>query len=338
MINEKKIKKQQCILDGKMAQYKEGVKSWYSMTKEERTYTNPDTGNSWLLPIESDPEWYGLTEEELKLCQEIEITTKRKKGKSRQHVAFMNNNYEHVIMLELGFSNKRREQMHNLDWVVKVMTECLKDTFEDYLGKIEVSPKGLIHGHFLVATNEHLEVREITRNGRKQMQVLNVRNLKEYWYGLTDKNGQPTRYGIYDMILIQNKETWNINTCTNYILKTLNTVENYITKNEEEAPTYAENVDLEFVRQVNARSIITKRDTPYTRWVKDYKAENRYIKDMARTFDYYFWEAHTWASKETWREWARLNLDTTYKMPNGALKRLFPKDFKLIEQYTYLHY
>lgn len=320
-----------------MAAYKEAKKEWYKHSQEERTYTS-ESGLSWIMPISEDPTYYGLTQEELDLCEEIEQTTKKKKGTSRQHVAFMNNNYDHVIMLELGFSNARREQMHNLNWVVKVMTEILKDTFEDYLGKIEVSPKGLIHGHFIVASNEHLMTREITRNGRKQTQVLNVKGLKEYWYGDTDKNGQPTRYGIYDMILIENKESWNLNTCTNYVLKTLNTIENYITKNEEETPIYEENVNLDFVREVNARSIIVKRDTPFMKWIKDYKAENKYLKELAKAFDYYFWENNTFSSKETWRNWARQNLQKTYLMPDGTSKKLFPNGFKLIEQHTYLHY
>lgn len=338
MINhEKKLKKQQCLLEGKMAAYKEATKEWYSQSKEDRTYTS-DSGLSWVLPITEDPRYYGLTEEELQLCQEIETQTKKKKGTSRQHVAFMNNNYDHVIMLELGFSNAKREQMHNLDWIVKTMTEALKDTFEDYLGKIEVSPKGLIHGHFIVATNEHLNTREITRNGRKQTQVLNVKKLKETWYGETDINGQPTKYGIYDMILIENKETWNMNTCTNYVLKTLNTIENYITKNEEESPTYQENVDLDFVREVNSRSIIVKRNTPFTKWLKDYKEENRYIKAKAKVFDTQFWDSNKFSSKETWREWARQNIDATYKLANGEVKRIFENDFKLVEQNNYLHY
>lgn len=329
MIEEtRKQQKQQLILDNKFSDYRKAKKEWYSLTKDERTFTT-ENGSHFVMELSKNPEDYGLTQEELNLCIAIDKGNKKKKRESRTHIHFMHKKYDYLGFLTLTFSDKRRNQMNNIQWIRNVMTNTLNLCFEDYIGKLEVSPNGKIHGHFIVAWNssEEPKTRDIKRGNCTNKLVINFEKLTKNWYGTKDKNGQPTKYGIYDLILIKADTYKDLNKCSNYVFKTLNSMESYIDKSTEENENFEDFVNIAFVSEVNSMNTFCKRNTPYTRWIKAYREQNKEIRDLCRVFDNTFFENNRYNGPEVFRQWADYHKNDTLK---DDLK-LFKKDFKLVE-------
>lgn len=262
------------------------------------------------------------------LCDRIIKSTKSKKRCCRNHAAFMIQKYDNIGFLELGYSNAARNKS-TLDTKKKIICRILDQCFEDYYGMPEISPNGKLHFHFIVAWNGNLTEDDLFVSKRNGHDVVLVKYplLQQLWYGENkfdlDGNKQPSKYGIYDLVLVTNTRE-STNKISNYVLKNLNTMDSYILKYEEiELDTV---IDDELLFQVNNSNIIVKRDTPYQRWNKAYKEQKKQIKSLCRVFDTPFYELHKYDSYKTFQDWAmqhRGDKITEYLT-------LLPNDFELI--------
>ena len=306
-MNLHKLEKAELIRSGKFEKFRDIKKDQYAAGYE------PD----------KDPKTYGLTEEEKALCDSLEKSTKRKKCNFRKHAWFMHQYYDNVGLLTLGYSNKQRDA-NTFDWKREQLTEILKQCFCDFIGKFEISPSGKLHAHLIVAWNGEVTTREIFRDGHVNLQVLNKHDLTDLWFGTSDPFGQPTKNGIYDLMLVPNDRTES-NMSVNYAMKSLNTMESYIQKDEQ--IDFHDMIDEELVFQVNTSNIITARGTPFQEWNKARTLQDKDIKRKCRVFDSPFYEAHKWQPMTVFREWATRHKDDllTPKL------RLFEEDFKLVD-------
>lgn len=315
-MNLQKEEKEQLIKNGKYNDYKLARKEVY---------------NAGDIPTD-DPAAYDLTEEELDLIKRIEKSTKRKKQDFRRHAYFMSEYYDNIGLLTLSYSDKALD-ISTLETKKERLTEILKSCFGDYIGKFEISPNGRLHFHAIVGWNGFVITREIYRDGHKNLLVMNKNDLTEQWYGKEKKgekwteehSGQPTKYGIYDLILIPNTKT-DRDKATNYSMKSLNSMESYIQKDEQ--IDYQNKVDDELIFAVNTSNILTARNTPYQRFKKAQDEQDRLIKRKARTFDASFYEEHKFGRKKDFRDWAEDNAD----MALTDYLNLFENDFKIVKE------
>lgn len=313
-MTEYELKKQELIRKGVFERFKQLKKDQWSEGFE---------------PTE-DPKYYGVDDEGMKLLNALELSTKRKKADFRQHAKFMSDFYDNLGLLTLGYSDLTRDSS-SLDSKRHTVTQILRTCFDDFIGKFEISPNGKLHIHLLVAWNGKADtfIRYTQdEKGEKHTNTLVKKfDLQDLWYGETDKNGQPTKYGIYDLILID-KNKHSTDKTANYTLKALNTMESYITKDEQ---IDIENlIDEELVLQVNHSNIITARNTPYQAWKKARNEQDRYIKKSARVFETSFYDAHKFDRKSVFREWAEENKYTNISAHPGEHIDLFGDEFKLI--------
>lgn len=277
-----------------------------------------------LIPSD-DPKFYLLTEYELELSKCIDKSTKKKKQENRLHAYFMHEFYDNIGFLTLTLSDKCIK--YKYESIRQIASRILDACFDDYIGKFEISPKGRLHGHFITAWNGHCETfiakRKNTKGIRTTYTMVKKQDLQDLRYG-SNKTKQPSKYGIYDLIYID-KDNLELKKISNYSLKSLNTMESYITKNDE--LTFNNLVDEDLIIQVNKSNIMTKRNTPYQNWKKARKEQDNLIKRKARTFDTYFYDKNKYNSKEVFRQRAKDN--SKEKLTDYLM--LFEDDFKLIE-------
>lgn len=276
--------------------------------------------------MSDDPNDYGLSELELDLLKRLEKSTKRKKSDFRRHAYFMSDYYDNIGLLTLTYSDKALT-LSNLETKKQQLTTILKFCFQDYIGKYEISPAGRLHFHAIVAWYGPVKTRPVYRNNRKNEQVINKSDLQELWYGEDDGTGQPTRYGVYDLVLVQNTKS-DKDKATNYAMKSLNTMESYIQKDEE--IEHNQFVDEELVYAVNTSNIITARGTPYQSFKNAQDTQDKEIKRKARVFDTPYYEKNKWNGKKVFREWALDNKTTNIALKKGEHIDLIGNDFKLI--------
>ena len=290
-----------------------------------------DQWNNNEIPTEN-PSFYNVTEEEKELLDALEKSTKRTKANFRKHVSFMSDFYDNIALLTLSFSDKA---LDNSTFKTKrtIVRRILDVCFEDFIGLFEISPNGRLHAHFIVAWNGKVETFVCNRYDEKKKKwfaniLAKKQDLQDLWYGEKLDNGQPSKYGIYDLVIIDktNESTKKI---ANYTTKTLNTMESYITKEEE--IDFLNIIDDELVVQVNTANIITRRNTPYQKWNNDRNEQDKEIKRKARVFETSFYNENKFKSKKIFREWAIKNKDT--KATNYL--RLFENDFELVEMEKY---
>lgn len=316
-MNQRDIKKANLIKDGIFDDYRKKRKEQY---------------NDGYIEINEDPEYYGVTEEEKQLLDCLLKSTKNKKADYRKHAQFMKDFYDNVGLLTLGFSDEKIE-CSKLESKRHIVADTLKECFCDYMGKFEISPKGRLHAHFIVAWNGEIQTFESIRtdeNGKRYKDTLVKKtDLQKMWYGEKTETGQPQKYGIYDLVLIS-KEREKLNKTVNYTLKNLNTMTSYISK-EERTLSSVDLVDEELIYQVNHSNVITARNTPYQAWNKARKEQDRYIRKSARVFEPSFYERNKYGTKTTFRQWAEDNRHTNIAIKPGEHADLFGDTFKLIE-------
>lgn len=296
-MNLQKREKAELIKNGTLQRYKEMLSEVY---------------NAGFEPS-SDPADYHLTEQEKDLCDRLLLSTKKKKQKFRNHTWFMHQYYEHVGFLTLTYSDETRDNSA-LEWKKESVTEILSKCFSDYIGKPELSPSGKLHFHFIVAWNGTLDPVIIKRNG---IEYTNIRkaDLQQLWYGT---------YGIYELTLLPSDRT-SSNKAANYAMKSLNTMDSYILKDEE--LDLKNIVSDELIYAVNTSNIMVKRDTPYHKWNKAYTEQKKFIKHQCRVFDTPFYEDNKYAKIDVFKEWATRHIGTRAT----DYCEIIPKDFKLID-------
>lgn len=316
-MNNRDIQKANLIIDGIFDDYRKKRKEQY---------------NEGYTDINEDPEYYGITEEEKKLLDCLLKSTKNKKADYRRHAQFMNEYYDNVGLLTLSFSNEKIT-CSKLESKRHIVADILKECFDDYMGKLEISPNGRLHAHFIVGWNGEVETFETIRqddNGKKHKNILAKKpDLQNRWYGEKTKDGQPQKYGIYDLVMITKNRT-ELNKTVNYTLKNLNSMTSYIDK-EERTISPVDLVDDELIYEVNHSNIITARNTPYQYWNKARKEQDRYIRRSARVFETSFYEKNKYNGKKVFREWAEENKHTNISAKPGTHIDLFGDEFKLIE-------
>lgn len=307
-MNLYKREKEELIKNGKFFDYKLARKEVY---------------NAGDIPTD-DPAAYDLTEEELNLIKRIEKSTKRKKQDFRRHAYFMSEYYDNIGLLTLSYSDKALD-ISSLESKKGALTEILKTCFEDYIGKFEISPNGRLHFHAIVGWNGLAITMPSYRDGYTNDLVISKNDLTDLWYGKKGKEGQPTKYGIYDLVLIP-KNKKDRDKATNYSLKSLNSMESYIQKDEKIDPQ--NKIDDELIFAVNTSNILTARNTPYQRFKKAQDEQDREIKRKARIFDTTFYDEHKFSSKKNFREWAEMNKNTFLT----DYLCLFDNDFKVVKE------
>lgn len=275
---------------------------------------------------DKDPSTYGVDEEAMTLLNALEKSTKRKKRDFRQHAAFMSEYYQNIGLLTLTFSSRAIEKS-SFDRKKEAVTSILKTCFEDYIGMFEISPKGRLHAHLVVAWNggTHPFTARREKAGKWQtVTLLKKDDLQELWFGERDENGQPTKYGHYDLAPITRSRT-DTNKAVNYTMKTLNTIESYVTK--EDLESIEADIDDDLIIAVNTSNILTARGTPYQRWKKDRAEQDRDLRRKARIFEGSFYDEHKYEPNYVFREWAesqRGELLTDYL-------KMFDDDFKIVQ-------
>lgn len=153
-------------------------------------------------------------------------------------------------------------------------------------------------------------------------------DLQELWFGEKDENGQPTKYGIYELQpIIRSRD--DINASTNYAMKSLNTIESYITKDEQ--VDLSDLVDESLIIAVNTSNIITARGTPYQAFKKARNEQDRMIRNKARTFNGSFYNIHKFDGRKVFREWAVREKEQNISVHQGEHIDLFGKDFRLVD-------
>lgn len=285
--------------------------------------------NEGMEPNE-DPKFYGMTEYEKELCDSLMHSKKCKKKESRIHVRFMHDFYDNIGFLTLTFSDAKIGSM-TYECMRKKVCEVLNNCFDDFIGRPELSKSGRIHFHFIVAWNGPVATRDVYREGKTNKLVLNKKDLQELWFGewLDDKT--PSKYGVYDLILLRNLENEDLNKTSNYIMKSLYTMESYITKQDEE--DFSQILDDELLFKINSSNIVVARNTPYQAWRRDQKEQDRYIKRRARIFESSFYEKNKFGPKKNFREWAEKRKGTLL-VPigqNGEPLYMIPNDYKTVQ-------
>ena len=296
------------ISDEKLELIKQG--KYQSFLKGRKDQYNED-----IEPTE-DPSYYGLTLEEMPLIKAIFESDKRKKRDFRQHTRFMSEIYDNVGFLTLTWSDERIGT--SLEWKKECVTDFLGEAFEDYLGKFELSSKGRIHWHGIVAWNG--EVDEL-KNSQGHMVVVSVYDLR-YW---------SDTYGVYELRLI-NKTYEDLNKTTNYTMKNLNSVNAYVNKSEEILPDVE--IDSELLIAVNSSNVMTKRGTPYQKWKHAYVEQIKDIRHLARVFDTHFYEAHKWEGNKPFRLWV-MEQKPIYFLDREKNIPLIAQDFELVNVEDY---
>lgn len=312
-MNLYKREKEELIKNGKFSDYKAARKEVYA------------AGD---LPTD-DPAAYDLTPDELNLIRRIEKSTKKKKQNFRRHAYFMSEYYDNIGLLTLSYSDKALNKT-TLETKKEQLTKILKSCFEDYIGKFEISPNGRLHFHAIVAWNGSVITRTVYRDGHVNELVMNKTDLTEQWYGETkrkgkDEKGNPTKYGVYDLVIIP-KNKKDRDKATNYSMKSLNSMESYIQKDEQIDESI--HVDDELIFAVNTSNILTARNTSYQAFKKAQDEQDRFIKGRARTFDYSFFESHKFGTKKSFREWAEDNKNTVLT----DYLTIFDDDFKVVKE------
>lgn len=319
-MNLYKKEKEELIKNGKYSNYKIAKKEVY---------------NAGYEPSD-DPKDYDLLPEELDLIKRIEKSTKKKKQSFRRHAYFMSEYYDNIGLLTLSYSDTALNKT-SLETKKQLLTEILKTCFEDYIGKFEISPNGRLHFHAIVGWNGFVITKDSYRDGHINQLVMNKTDLTELWYGdpVINKTtpskrkemekGTPTKYGIYDLVLIP-KNKKDRDKATNYSLKSLNSMESYIQKDEQIDDSIK--VDDELIYAVNTSNILTARNTPYQAFKKAQDEQDREIKRKARVFNSSFYDEHKFDTKAVFRRWAEDNKDTVIT----DYLDLFEKDFKLVKE------
>lgn len=314
-MNLYKHEKAELIKNGTLGKYREMQKEAY---------------NAGYEPSQ-DPADYFIFANELEktLCDRINLQTKRKKQKSRNHTDFMRKTYDHIGFLELGYSNTTRDKS-TLETKKRIVCRILDQCFDDYHGKPEISPNGKLHFHFLVAWNGTIPDENFFKSYRDGHEVILIKypKLQQLWYGVSKiddfGNKQPSKYGIYDLVYVPNTKD-DCDRMTNYVLKNLNTMDSYILKDEA---IDLENVviDDELLFDVNNSNMIVKRDTPFQKYNKAYIEQKKYIKHQCRVFDTPFYEANKYSPFKVFQDWAQRNIGAK------ALDycEIIPSDFKLV--------
>ena len=315
-MNLHKKEKAELIKNGTFNKYREKLKEQW---------------NNNEVPTQ-DPSFYGVSENESRLLESLERSTKKKKADFRQHARFIAEYYDNIGLLTLGFSNRVRDSI-SFDWMKQLTTSTLKNCFGDYIGKFEISPNGKIHAHFIVGWNgdvvTFLSNRQDDKGHWHTNTMVKKSDLQDLWFGegYIDDQGkkQPTKYGIYDLVLID-KSKKETDKATNYSMKSLNTMESYIQKSEELDLSPDSLVDEELIFLVNTSNILTARNTPYQKWKKARDTQDMEIKRKARTFETDFYNDNKYNSKKVFREWAENNKDVQLT----DYLRLFNDDFKIV--------
>lgn len=314
MIQDRQAKKQELIKNGDFERY-------IALKKEQY-----DAG----FEPNDDPAYYLLDEEAKDLLDCLEKSTKRKKADFRRHSVFMSKYYDNIGLLTLTFSTKALDKS-NLERKKQVLTEILKKCFEDYIGKFEISPNGRLHAHLIVGWNGSVDLfpAKKEKNGEvRTIALIRKHDLQELWYGEKDENGQPTKYGIYELQPI-NRSRDDLNASTNYAMKSLNTIESYITKDEQ--VDLSDLVDESLIIAVNTSNIITARGTPYQAFKKARNEQDKMIRKKARTFNGSFYDKHKFDGRKIFREWAMREKEQNISVHPGEHIDLFGKDFRLVD-------
>lgn len=281
--------------------------------------------------LSDNPDDFGLSELELQLIRSLEKSTKRKKADFRRHTYFMSEYYDNIGLLTLTYSDRALDKS-TFDTKKEQVTSTLKECFLDYIGKFEISPSGRLHFHAIVAWNGKTKTRTVYRDGHSNQLVINKNDLTDLWHGGKDIEGQPLRYGVYDLILVPDNKS-DKDKATNYTLKSLNTMESYIQK--DEAIDLHNVIDDELLYQVNTSNILTARGTPYQQYKNDQDEQDKLIKYRARVFDTPFYELHKYDGKKIFRDWALDNQFTNISLRVGEHTDLLGADFKLINPDMY---
>ena len=306
MIQDRNTKKQELIKNGTFERFR-------AMKKEQY-----DKG---IEPTE-DPSYYFVDEEAKELLDSLEKSTKRKKATFRKRASFMSQYYENIGLLTLTYSEKSIDFSSfksKRDTLIRILKTC----FGDFEGKFEISPKGRLHFHAIVGWNGEIETFETTKEGT----LIKKPDLQELWYGETTEEGQPSKYGIYQLKPIRRKKD-DINASTNYTMKSLNTIEAYITK--DEGIDLKDLVDESLVLAVNSSNIIVARGTPYQQWNKAREEQDKMIRRTARTFNGSFYDKNKFNGRKVFREWAEREKEQNISIKRGEHIDLLGKDFKLV--------
>lgn len=307
MIQDRNTKKRELIKNGTFERFRAIKKQQY------------DSG----FEPSQDPKDYFVDEEAMELLESLEKSTKRKKATFRKHASFMNQFYENIGLLTLTFKDAAIDLI-SFEWLKKNTTYVLKNCFDDYEGKFEISPNGRLHFHAIVGWNGPIETFETKQEGT----LVRKPDLQELWYGETTEDGQPSKYGIYQLKPIRRKKD-DLNASTNYTMKSLNTIEAYITKNE--GIDLSELVDDSLILAVNTSNIIVARGTPYQQWNKAREEQDKMIRRKARTFNGSFYNDHKFDGRKVFREWAEREKEQNISIKQGAHVDLFGKDFRLVD-------
>ena len=287
--------------------------------------------NEGYTPSE-DPKDYGFESDFFKeMCDSLLHSKKNKKSEARKHIQFMSDFYDNIGFLTLSFADSKVASM-SYEWMRKKVCSVLSECFGDFIGRPELSKKGRIHFHFIVGWNGIVATKQTRRDGHINELVMNKHDLQEQWYGENDGTGQPTKYGIFDLILISsNAERQEKNKIGNYLMKSLYTMESYITKQDE--TDFTGEIDKELLLQINSSNTIVARNTPYQAWRKDKAEQDRFIKHQARVFDSAFYEQNKYDSKAIFRAWAEHNKGVllTENGRDGKPLYLIPTDYKTVE-------
>lgn len=274
--------------------------------------------NDNLEPTQ-DPTFYNVSEEELEWLKQLLKNTKRKKQDFRNHIKFMATYYEHVGFLTLTWNNQTINKS-NLETKKRQATIVLKKCFNDYIGKFEISKKGRIHAHFIVCWNGDVITKKT--NNYKNDLVINKYDLTKLWIN----------YGIYDLVLVDTSTIESQNKTSNYVLKSLNTMESYIDKNEIDKTSNVK-IDDELLVAINTSNVITKRNSDYQKWKHDNIIENRIIRKHCRVFEPSYYEQYKYSSNDYFKEWAMKNKLTEAT----SYLKVLPNDFELIDPRKYIH-
>lgn len=301
-IKEKKALKNELISNGSFDEFRKKIKEMYNNNLEG-------------IEINVDPQYVPILEELL-------YSTKRKKSGFRRHTNFMYHNYENLGFVTLTFS----EDKINLgfEYMKEIVADVLGSCFEDYHGKFEISPNGRIHYHAIACWNGFVEY-DLVHN-YKAKRVRNKGDLIQKWYG--SKNKQ--KYGICELILIDKTMSNNANKASNYIMKNLNTMESYITK-EEEFESGVE-IDRDLLMKVNSSNLMVKRNTPYQKWKKDFDSCMKIIKRKCRVFDTTYYKQYMYSGNEPFIQWFN---DNRNSKPIDYLN-MFDSDFDIPRQEDYV--
>lgn len=291
-----KIRKNNLIKSGLYESFKYEKKAqWETIKNNDCEFIEPS----------KDYRAYGLQDEEaLELCNRIEKSTKKKKTYARRMLNLMVQGYPFVYMVELGYSNRSRETM-SYETMKRMFTRALKH-YPHYFGKVELSENGKLHFHGFIATFEELE--PIGQRKRKGHTSILYKDpiLQAFWYGETeiDENGvkQPSNYGIYDIVGLNTDANDTNNKASNYVLKNLNTMASYISK---DANSFSFNpfLDEDLLLKVNTSNLIVKRNSPICRYIREYDEAIKDVKAKCRVFDNTFYSKNKFGYKKNFEEW-----------------------------------